>query len=135
MLGIQQPTVGLEPVAKQQRDPLQGTRAVVDHTGRVVQRREQHSDDAHAGSLPTSSDDLPAHRRFQPRQAQPAGPGQVCAVTLYHDADRRGPGRGAKRLPRGLQGRGPDAFQQRPYLLDLAARFHEQLRAARAQMP
>jgi hypothetical protein len=40
-LGVQQPAVGLEPVAQQQRNPLQGTRTVGDHSGRIGQRREQ----------------------------------------------------------------------------------------------
>jgi hypothetical protein len=38
-------------------------------------------------------------------------------------------------LPRGLQRRGPDAFQQRPHLLDLADHLDEQLLAARTQVP
>jgi len=53
--------------------------------------------------------------------AQPVRAGQVGTVADEHDT--------------GLQRRWPDALQQRPHLLDPAARLAQQLFATRAQMP
>jgi hypothetical protein len=46
LLGVAQPAVGFQPVAQQQRYPLQGTWAVRGHAGVVGQGREQQPDDA-----------------------------------------------------------------------------------------
>ena len=53
--------------------------------------------------------------------AQPVRAGQVGTVADEHDT--------------GLQRRWPDALQQRPHLLDPAARLAQQLFATRAQIP
>jgi hypothetical protein len=108
---------------------------VREHPGRVGQRGEQGAQDPQRRLLAATLEDLAADRAFEPGQPEPAGAGQVAAVTAADHGHRRRPRRRPERVPSGVQRRRPHALQQGADLLHLGDHVDDQLLAAHAEVP
>lgn len=72
---------------------------------------------------------------FKAGRPEVAGPGQITAVTVDDHSQAGDPGGRAERLLRGVQNRGPDAFEQVAHLLHLSGGLGDQLLATSAEVP
>jgi hypothetical protein len=105
------------------------------HAGRIGQCAEQPAQDSQGGFLPATADDLASDYLLEPAGTEASGAAEIAAVAVDDHAERGDPGPGPEGLPGGLQRGRPDALEQVPHLLDLAAHFGEQLLAADTEMP